>query len=170
MKMIRSKLIMVKEKDIEYEKLSSPYSVYEFLKGKLELHKEPEEVVVLLSLDNKKNLISCCEVSRGTTDRAILSSRDVYKRALVSNAMFIILAHNHPTGNSTPSNQDKAVTRAIKEAGDILDLRLLDHIVVGEKTYYSFYEENPELVGKEDSIGFYNQYIEKKKDDLERSM
>ena len=170
MKMIRSKLIMVKEKDIEYEKLSSPYSVYEFLKEKLELHKEPEEVVMLLSLDNKKNLISCCEVSRGTTDKAILSPMDVYKRALVSNAMFIIIAHNHPTGNTTPSNEDKLITRVIKEAGEVLDLKLLDHIVVGEKNYYSFYEENPELVEKDESIDFYNQYEEKKKNNLERSM
>jgi DNA repair protein RadC len=145
MKTIKSKLIMIKEKDIEYEKLNSPYLVYEFLKDKLELHKEPEEVVMLLSLDNKKNLISCCEVSRGTIDKTILNPREVYKRALVSNAKSIIIAHNHPSGIAEASEEDKVVTKIIKEAGIILDVNLLDHIIVGKENYYSFFDHNPKL-------------------------
>lgn len=171
MKVNKCKLILVKEKELECEKLNTPDDIYEFLKDSVQLDKEPEEVVFMLALDNKKKLICCCEVSRGGIDRAVLSPRDVYKRALVANAKSIVIAHNHPAGTTTPSIEDKVVTRALKEAGEILDVKLLDHIIIGEKGYYSFYEESPDLVVKEESELFYsNQYMDKKKYDTERSL
>lgn len=170
MKVNKCKLILVKEKEIEYEKLNSPNTIYDFLVNKLELTKEPEEVVVMLALDNKNKLISCCEVSHGTLDRSMLSPRDVYKRALVANAKSIVLAHNHPTGSITPSMEDKIITSNLKEAGKILDVKFLDHIIVGEKGYYSFYEESPDLVVSEECSKFYNQYEDKKNNDMERSL
>lgn len=171
MKVNKCKLILIKDKELEYEKLNTPEDIYEFLRDSMELNKEPEEVVVMLALDNKKKLISCCEVSRGAIDRAVLSPRDVYKRALVANAKSIVIAHNHPSGTTTPSIEDKFVTRILKEAGEILDVKLLDHIIVGENNYYSFYEESPDLIVKEESEQFYsNQYMDRKKYDSERSL
>ena len=172
MKVNKCKLILVKEKELDYEKLNSPDTIYDFLVNKMELHKEPEEVVVMLALDNKNRLMSCCEISHGTLNSAMVSPRDVYKRALVANAKSIIIAHNHPTGSVTPSLEDKIITSSLKEAGKVLDVKLLDHIIVGDKRYYSFYEENPDLIFSEECNKFYNQYeIEEKKiNNTERSL
>lgn len=154
---------MVKEKEIDYERFRTPSDIYDFLKEKVELHKEPEEVVCLLTLDNKQQLINYSEVSRGGISNATLSPRDVYKRALVSNAKSIVIAHNHLSGIVKPSNEDIFVTDALKKAGELLDVHLVDHIIVGDKNYYSFFEENPELVIKEESEKMFSKQYDKDK-------
>jgi len=170
MKVNKCKLILVKEKEIEYEKLNSSTAVYEFLVNQLKINKEPEEVMILLALDNQNKLICCCEVAHGSLDKAVLSPRDVYKRALVANAKSIIIAHNHPSGNELPSFADKLITTSLRDAGTILDVKLLDHIIVGDKTYYSFYEKNPNLVFSEECSNLYNQHKVKKQTATERSI
>lgn len=171
MKLSKCKLILIKEKEFEYEKLNNPTAIYNFLRDSIKLNEEPEEVVIMLALDNKKKLLCCCEVSRGGIDSAVLSPRDVYKRALVANAKSIIIAHNHPAGSINPSFEDKIITEKIKDAGEILDVSLLDHIIVGEKGYYSFFENNPDLIIKDETKKFYNNQTEnKEKYGMERSL
>lgn len=168
MKIAKCKLIMLKEKEIQYESLNNAKLIHDFLKEEVGLHKEHEEVVVMLALDNKNNVNGYYEVSRGTIDRSLLSPREVYKRALVSNAKSIIIAHNHPAGSMLPSPEDKYITKKLKEAGEVLDIKLLDHLIITEKHYYSFFENNPDLVDEEECDKFYDKEYKDKKD-LERS-
>lgn len=146
MKIIKNRLIMVKDKEIEFETIKNVSSVYKFLIEKLELDKEPEEVAVMLALDNKLNIVSCCDISRGDLSTAMLNPREVYKRALLSNAKGIIIAHNHPSGECEPSVEDQLITNQLKEAGNMIGIDLYDHIIVGNEKYYSFFEENPKLI------------------------
>lgn len=146
MKIVKNRLVMIKDKEVEYDYLKSTESVYSFLKEKVELHKEPEEVVVMLALDNKLNIVSYSDVARGDISKSLLNPREVFKRALVSNAKSIIIAHNHTSGDVKPSMEDIAITKAVKEAGDIIGIKLLDHLIVGEKEYYSFFENDTSLI------------------------
>ena len=77
----------------------------------------------------------------GTVNASIVSPREIYLEALRFHAVGIILLHNHPSGDPTPSEADRRITRKIKEAGRLLDIPLLDHIVIGDKKYVSFHEE-----------------------------
>ena len=94
------------------------------------------EHLVVLMLDSKLRLIGINTVSIGTIDSAMVSPRDVYKAAILCNAASIMLAHNHPSGDPTPSPADISVTRIIAESGKLLGIPLLDHIIIG--SYGSF--------------------------------
>ncbi len=78
-------------------------------------------------------------VSTGSLNQSIVHPRELFKTALLSSAAAVILIHNHPTGDPTPSTEDIELTRRLKEAGEMIGIRVLDHIVVGD-SYYSFAE------------------------------
>ena len=78
---------------------------------------------------------------RGTVNASIISPREIYLEALRYHAVGIILLHNHPSGDPTPSDADRRVTRKVRDAGSLIDIPLLDHIVIGDKKYVSFREE-----------------------------
>ena len=101
----------------------------------------PREVITAIYLDVRCRIIGLHEVSTGTIDQAIVHPRDIFGPALTLSASALILAHNHPSGDATPSGQDKAVTERIKQCGEMLGVAMLDHIVVGESRYYSFADE-----------------------------
>ena len=103
-------------------------------------HKEQEHLLLLL-LDNKSNLLGEKPLFTGTVNASLVSPREIYLEALKYHAVGIILLHNHPSGDPTPSDADRRVTRKIKDAGTLLDVPLLDHIVLGDKRYVSFREE-----------------------------
>lgn len=103
------------------------------------LQQETKEHFCTVHLDGKNRIICLEIVSIGTLNQAIVTARDTFKTALLSNAAAIILLHNHPTGDPTPSSEDLEVTRRLKEAGDLIGIRILDHIIVGD-SYYSFTE------------------------------
>lgn len=103
-------------------------------------HKEQENLLLLL-LDNKSNLLGEKILFTGTVNASIVSPREIYLEALRFHAVGIILLHNHPSGDPTPSDADRRITRKIQEAGSLLDIPLLDHIVIGDKKYVSFHEE-----------------------------
>ena len=103
-------------------------------------HKEQEHLLLLL-LDNKSNLLGEKPLFTGTVNASLVSPREIYLEALRYHAVGIILLHNHPSGDPTPSDADRRVTRKIKDAGNLLDVPLLDHIVLGDKRYVSFREE-----------------------------
>ena len=81
-------------------------------------------------------------ISRGTLNASLIHLREVFKGALLANANCIMLAHNHPSGNPEPSSADKQVTSILVKAGKLLDVQVLDHIIVGDKTYFSFRESS----------------------------
>lgn len=96
------------------------------------LHDKDREHFVILMLDTKNRVIGVNTVSIGILDSALVSPREVFKAAMLCNAASIIVCHNHPSGDPTPSQEDKRVTERLSEAGKILAIELLDHLVIGE--------------------------------------
>jgi len=93
-------------------------------------------------LDNNNNIISIETISVGSLTSSIVHPREVFNRAIKKSAVSIILVHNHPSGNLTPSKDDIGITERLNKAGKILGIRILDHIIIGNTEYYSFREKN----------------------------
>jgi len=117
---------------------TSPDTVKDFLSTKL--RHLPHEVFACLFLDSQHRLIRYEELFRGTIDGASVYPREVVKKTLDHNAAAVIFAHNHPSGVSEPSRADKAITRRLVEALDLVDIRVLDHIIIGDGETTSFVE------------------------------
>lgn len=100
-----------------------------------------KECVLLLMLDTKGRLIKETELSKGTVKSSLLSPREVFVEALQASAVHIILLHNHPSGDPTPSKEDLEITATIAEMGRKLDIPLIDHIIIGDNRYISFKEQ-----------------------------
>jgi DNA repair protein RadC len=118
--------------------LGSPDAVRRFLRARL--RDLPHEVFCCLHLDNRNRVIAFEELFRGTIDGASVHPREVVKRALAQNAAALILAHNHPSGVAEPSQADEVITRRLKSALALVDIRVLDHLVVGDAACVSFAE------------------------------
>lgn len=100
---------------------------------------EDREVLLVLVLNTKNAVVAVHRCHMGTLDSSIASARDIYKTAILNNAASIIIAHNHPSGFVRPSEADIALTERIVQAGQVLGINLLDHIIVGWKEgFYSF--------------------------------
>jgi DNA repair protein RadC len=113
---------------------TDPQQVHDAFKW---LQKETKEYFISLHLDGK-NRIQCIDIiSVGSLNQSIVHPREVFKSALLSNSAALILTHGHPTGDPTPSREDLSITKRLCEAGEILGIKVLDHIIIGE-TYYSF--------------------------------
>lgn len=138
------KLEVIKERGTRYDnkKIISSKSAYEMLIDIVRMDKQSEEVMQIIALDTKNNVIGLMEVSRGSINSSIVHPREIFKRALMLNASSIIISHNHPSGDATPSREDIEVTKRIKQCGDLLGIDVLDHIIIGEEHYYSFKEEH----------------------------
>lgn len=111
--------------------ITCPDDAKSFLR--LKLAECEHEVFAVLFLDTRHGIIKYEEMFRGTIDGATVYPREVVKAALACNAAAVIFAHNHPSGNSEPSMADQAITKRLKAALDLVDIRVLDHLVVGEK-------------------------------------
>lgn len=119
------------------EALTSPDKAKDCIQ--LKLAPFEHEVFMGVFLDNQHKVIACEELFRGTIDGASVYPREVVKTALRHNAAALIFAHNHPSGISEPSQADRVITEKLKTALALIDIRVLDHFVVGE-TVYSFAE------------------------------
>ena len=95
----------------------------------------------VVALDAAHSVISVRVVSTGTITRTLVHPREIFRNAIIDNSSAVVLVHNHPTGISLPSEADKEMTRRLKDASEIIGIRLLDHIILGEE-YYSFLEHN----------------------------
>lgn len=108
-----------------------------------ELQKYDRELFCILNLRTNGQVINMNIVSTGTLNAALVHPREVFKSAILSNASGIILIHNHPSGDCQPSKADIAVTKRLIDAGEVLGISILDHIVIGgQKDYYSFMEND----------------------------
>lgn len=105
------------------------------------LRHESQERVLLLLLDTRMMLIRCEILTIGTVNASLCSTRDIFIRALRAGAVSILLLHNHPSGNPSPSEQDIALTRHVEDAGRLLDIRLIDHLIIGDLAYTSMKAE-----------------------------
>ncbi len=119
--------------------LSSPERVRKYVF--IRFRRYENEVFACLFLDNQHRLIASEELFRGTIDGASVHPREVVKRVLYHNAAAVILVHNHPSGSSEPSHADRHITEELKNALALIDVRILDHFVVGDKVT-SFVESN----------------------------
>jgi DNA repair protein RadC len=118
--------------------LNSPEVTRTFLKAKLRHHSR--EIFACLFLDNRHRVIAWEELFGGTIDGASVHPREVVKRALHHNAAAVIFAHNHPSGVAEPSHADRAITVRLRDALSLVDVRVLDHFVVGDGDVVSFAE------------------------------
>ena len=120
--------------------MGTPAAVYEYLAG--ELRYEQQEHFIALMLDSRRHLIRRCTISKGTINRTMVHPRDVFREAITSNAASIILAHNHPSGDVSPSKLDRELTRELVNAGDAMHIPITDHLIIGTGStpYYSFRE------------------------------
>ena len=122
----------------EGDLLTSPDLVRRYLSA--QLRHQPHEIFAVLFLDNQNRLISYDEIFFGTIDGASVYPREVVKKALVRNAAAAILAHNHPSGIAEPSQADKHITDRLQSALDLVGVRVIDHMIIGDKEVISFAE------------------------------
>ncbi|RMD71935.1 MAG: JAB domain-containing protein [Gammaproteobacteria bacterium] len=118
--------------------LTSPELTKSYLKARLRDY--PHEVFACLFLDNRHRIIAFEELFRGTIDGASVHPREVVKRVLAHNAAAVIFAHNHPSGVAEPSGADRSITLRLKEALALIDVRVLDHVIIGDREATSLAE------------------------------
>jgi DNA repair protein RadC len=126
-------------------KITKAKDVYDYFYEKLKDEKQENFYVLILNLQNQ--IIKEELISRGVLDAAILHPREVFRPAIKNSASKIILVHNHPSGNSEPSREDLEITERLIEAGKLIDIRILDHVIIGnkenhEKGFWSWVEDN----------------------------
>ena len=132
---------MIKESSFLYQTrtISSPKDAYEMIKEQLEGLDREQFIIACLNTKNEPTNISV--VSVGTLNKAIVHPREVFKTAILSNAAGIMAFHNHPSGETTPSQQDIQLTHRLVEAGELLGIKLLDHLIIGDGTFTSLKEK-----------------------------
>lgn len=130
---------LVREQLEERGAISSPAEAAQLLQ--LEMQGLPQENLVVLNLDTRNRLLSKETVYKGSLNLSLVRVGELFRSAIQKNAASIILAHNHPSGDPTPSPEDIALTRSVIQAGKLLDIELLDHIVIGNARYVSIKEK-----------------------------
>lgn len=118
---------------------STPSSIAQYYME--DMRHSRQESMKLLLLDTKSRLISDADISKGTINSAVISPRELFVEALKKNAVSIVLLHNHPSGDPKPSKADVLITRRVHEAGMLIGIELLDHIIIGDNCYFSMREK-----------------------------
>ena len=132
---------MVKEASFLYQTrtISSPNDAYEMIREQLKDLDREQFIIACLNTKNEPTNITV--VSVGSLNKAIVHPREVFKTAILSNAASIMAFHNHPSGETTPSQQDIQLTNRLYEAGELLGIKLLDHLIIGDGTFTSLKEK-----------------------------
>lgn len=132
----------IKEKILNKKKyqINSNEEAYEFIKDTISL--KDREYFYTILLNNKNEVISKELISIGDLSSSIVNPREVFKPAIKKSAKSMILAHNHPSGNPSPSKADLLITHRLIDAGEILDITVLDHLIIGHGTYVSLKKDN----------------------------
>lgn len=128
-----------REKINSNDMLDSPRMIFEYLRERI--GKEKKEHFVILFFDTRNNLI-VDDVSVGTLNASLVHPREIFAQAIVKNASYVVVAHNHPSGDATPSEEDVMTTKRLVEAGKIIGISVVDHIVVARDGYVSLKERN----------------------------
>lgn len=113
--------------------IKSPDDAVTVGKGFMRIHEEPEEYMYMICMNTKNKIIGVFEISHGSVNSSIVNPREVFQKALLANAVSIIVMHNHPSGDPTPSREDIEVTKRLVEAGKIVGVEVLDHIIIGDR-------------------------------------
>ncbi|MBS3107138.1 DNA repair protein RadC [Candidatus Woesearchaeota archaeon] len=129
----------VKIQDAKKKPLRSAKDVFLYCAPRLSC--ADKEQFLVLFLDTKNRVIKERLISIGTLDASLIHPREVFKAAIKESARSVLFVHNHPSGDPTPSPEDECVTKALFEAGDLLGIPVLDHIIIGKEKWWSFKEE-----------------------------
>lgn len=130
------KAVLEKEFSVNYpeidKKMNSPEKAVMLAKKVLRMHEQTEEYMYMLCMNTKLEMTSVFEISHGNVNSSVVGTREVFQKALLANAVSIILMHNHPSGNTEPSREDVQITKRLVEAGNLLGVQVLDHIIIGD--------------------------------------
>lgn len=118
-------------------KITRPEKLVALAKYHLRLHERSEEYLYLICVNNKLMVTGIFELSHGNVNSSIMSVREILQKALLANAVSIFIMHNHPSGDPTPSNEDIQVTKRLVEAGELIGVQVMDHLIVGHPEYVS---------------------------------
>lgn len=144
-RMIKYKTRLTEDKRVTLEKeisvnrpdivsiIRSPDDAADIAKGFMRIHEEPEEYMYMICMNTKNRVVGVFEISHGNVNSSVVGVREVFQKALLANAVSIILIHNHPSGDCTPSREDINITKRLVEAGHLIGIEVLDHLVIGEK-------------------------------------
>lgn len=134
------KIQMVKEGSLLYKNrtVHSPQNGFDLMKQFLGDVDREHFIVMCLDTKNQPTSLNICHI--GSLNSSLVHPREVFKSAILSNAASIMVGHNHPSGNPEPSEADIMMTKRLEEAGDLMGIRLLDHLIIGEDTYISLKE------------------------------
>ena len=118
--------------------IKQPNDIFNFLKK--HIIKKREQFIVL-TLNGSHNVISSHIITIGLVNRTIIHPREVFQCAILDNSSSIVLVHNHPSGNIKPSEEDNEITVRMKEAGELLGISVLDHLIISKDSYFSYRQE-----------------------------
>lgn len=132
----------VRESEVRYlTPINGPDAVCELLNSELDMENLDREYFVAIYLDRKGNVNAYETISIGSLDSTIVHPREVFKTAILTSSASIILAHNHPSGDPTPSKEDLNVTRRLVEVGELIGISVIDHVIIGHKSNMSLKEK-----------------------------
>lgn len=137
--------VLVKENAVnyacEFKAFDQPEKIVRMMNDIFRMNKKSEEYAYILALNTKTKLLGVFELSHGTVDMSLVSTREIFIRLLLSGATGFVLVHNHPSGDCEPSHEDILVTKKVKDSGKLIGINLLDHIIIGDE-FYSFCKED----------------------------
>lgn len=125
----------------EERRITNPDKVDNIARNYLRIHEETEEYAYMLCLNTKNVVTSIFELSHGNVNSSIVGIREMYQKALLANAVSVIVFHNHPSGDCKPSMEDIKISKRMIEAGQLIGVEFLDHLVIGDTTYCSLKSE-----------------------------
>lgn len=151
MRITQYKTVLTEERKVKLEKekskncpmidstINSPDKVLSVARDFLRMHEDSEEHAYMLCLNTKLVLTSVFQISHGTVNSAMMGAREIFQKALLANAVHIVVLHNHPSGDCNPSIEDIKVTERLVKAGDIVGVSVMDHVIIGggNTNYYS---------------------------------
>lgn len=129
---------MYTNKDKKQEKIRNAEDLYNLFAKELET--KTQEHLIAIFLNSKNKIIEYKTIFIGSANQSVAHPRDIFKEAMKNAAVKIMLIHNHPSGDSAPSKEDIIFTKRMLDAGNLLQIPLLDHIIIGKNNYYSFYD------------------------------
>lgn len=135
---MKVRVMLVREGAPSAQELSSPKAVFAFMRPKCK--RLDREHFWRIDLDARSRVVGYEVVSVGTVSASLVHPREVFKGAILNNAAGMIVCHNHPSGDTSPSPEDKEVTRRLQRAGELMGIPVLDHMVVADRSYFSFKE------------------------------
>ena len=130
---------LVREKEMPHVNISCSCDAASYVRE--QIGDFDREVILAIAMDARHNVNATSMVHIGTANESVADTADILRVALYSSSRNLIIAHNHPSGDPSPSAEDKALTKRMKEAASLMNIKLLDHLIIGSERYYSFTDE-----------------------------